>query len=80
MIAESTLNAARAGENVACIDCDRSPLFGGLRCLACFQQRAKDRSNGKHGCPRHEPSVVCYNQCACRCEGCGGIEKKRRVR
>jgi hypothetical protein len=76
--AEATILAAREGVNASCIDCGGNPLWGGLRCLTCFQRRADERSNGIHGCPRHDPSSVCYNQCACRCEKCSEIEKARR--
>ena len=35
---------ARAGRNPDCIDCGDRPLFGGLRCLPCFQVRCEERS------------------------------------
>jgi hypothetical protein len=38
---------ARTGENAACVDCDGIPMFGGLRCLPCFQVRCEQRSKFK---------------------------------
>jgi hypothetical protein len=77
---------ARQGANTRCVDCAAVPLFGGLRCLTCFQRKADERQVpqiaerpnqkghykkvGKHTCTKHEPAVVCYIKCKCRCIEC----------
>jgi hypothetical protein len=43
----SVLELARAGTNRACVDCADRPLFGGLRCLPCFQRRCLQNA-GEH--------------------------------
>jgi len=35
---------AQEGRNPDCVDCGDRPLFGGLRCLPCFQLRCDERS------------------------------------
>jgi hypothetical protein len=66
----SVLELARAGTNRACVDCADRPLFGGLRCLPCFQRRCSRNAGVEHLCVRHEPGASCYQICRCRCEGC----------
>lgn len=34
---------AQMGKNSSCVDCAAEPMFGGLRCLPCFQDRAYQR-------------------------------------
>ena len=43
---EKSLVEERAadGANTACVDCWEPPLYGGMRCLPCFQTRAAERS------------------------------------
>jgi hypothetical protein len=73
---------ARAGENPACIDCGDKPLFGGLRCLDCFQVRCERR---QESAPKHKfvdaPSHWGYNR-GCRCRDCmdATLVVKRRNR
>ena len=77
---------ARAGTNRACVDCEDAPLFGGMRCLDCFRAKAEQRRRelltgggsepgrykkvGTHDCAKHQPAVVCYIKCKCRCIEC----------
>ena len=68
---------AQLGKNPKCIECEREPLFGGLRCLRHFQ--AKVRANrGEHGCLKHLPSIHCYQRCRCRCRDCKDIVRDER--
>jgi hypothetical protein len=60
---------ARAGENPACIDCEDVPLFGGLRCLECFQVRCDRRRNSTPHDFIDPPSYGCYVR-GCRCSEC----------
>ena len=78
----SAQQLARTGENTHCVDCYAKPLFGGMRCLPCFQKRVKDKLV-LHGCGIHPPSAWCYSDCGCRCEGCRrgkSIKKAAEVR
>jgi hypothetical protein len=63
---------AADGVNDRCVGCGASPLFGGMRCLPCFQARceARRQAPGGHVCRDHDPSVKCYLRCACRCAAC----------
>ena len=77
---------ARAGHNTECVDCGDEPLFGGMRCVRCFRGKAEQRRRnlasggegkpgrykkvGSHTCAKHEPAVVCYIKCRCRCIDC----------
>jgi hypothetical protein len=36
---------AQLGQNSNCVDCGERPLFGGMRCLPCFQVRCAERSD-----------------------------------
>jgi hypothetical protein len=36
---------AQEGRNRQCVDCGDLPLFGGMRCLDCFQVRCDERSS-----------------------------------
>ena len=78
---------AREGLNTQCTDCGDTPLFGGMRCLCCFQHAATLRrsrsapdgstspSGPPHLCSRHVPSVVCYVKCKCRCDDCRDVRR-----
>ena len=58
---------ARVGRNSRCVDCSAAPLFGGLRCLSCFQLRARVRAGEHVGSER--PSLSTY-AAGCRCRHC----------
>lgn len=74
------MEAARQMQNTACVECGAEPLFGGMRCLACFRDRIDLKRQGLHVCDRHEPCVNCYQQCGCRCGQCSEQERKRKKR
>ena len=77
---------AREGTNTQCVECNNTPLFGGVRCIRCFQARVEKRREQllageggqpgqykkvtQHTCVKHEPAVVCYIKCKCRCIDC----------
>ena len=64
---------ARQGRNIRCVECSGSPLFGGMRCLTCFKALAEKRrfkTVTPHTCGKHQPAVVCYIKCRCRCVEC----------
>jgi hypothetical protein len=63
----SVLELARAGTNRACVDCADRPLFGGLRCLPCFQRRCLQNA-GEH-LFAEPPSPGTYGR-GCRCRRC----------
>ena len=68
---------AQSGENRRCVDCGGSPLFGGMRCLDCFQERSH-RTNGVH-VGGTSPSASWYKS-GCRCGGCReAASEARRV-
>jgi hypothetical protein len=79
--AEGVHALAQKGENRECVDCGDVPLFGGMRCLDCFQTRCDQR---RHTTP-HEfaepPSYGCYVK-GCRCSECRRFSAivKRRAR
>jgi hypothetical protein len=79
--AEGVHALAQKGQNEACVDCQAEPLFGGMRCLDCFQARC-DRI--RHATPHQfaePPSYGCYNR-GCRCRECRmfSAKVKRRAR
>jgi hypothetical protein len=72
---------ARTGSNPECVDCADVPLFGGLRCLECFQLRCDKR---RHATPHKfvdPPSYGGYVK-GCRCGECRSFSAyaKRRER
>ena len=85
-----TIQAAREGNNRSCVDCFRPSLYGGLRCLPCFQEVATPirrvesttgfRHGTEHGASRHrgrgEPPC---GECA-DAERKASTERKRRQR
>lgn len=81
---EKSAAEARAadGVNQRCVSCGAPPLFGGMRCLPCFQARCEARREapGGHVCRHHAPSVNCYLRCACRCPGCRTAKAQDRRR
>jgi len=72
---------ARAGENPACVDCGDLPLFGGMRCLDCFQSRCDRRKESEPHQYAEPPSYGCYVK-GCRCRECRAASAtvKRRNR
>lgn len=84
----SAAELARQHMNTACVDCGKPPHAGGMRCLPCFQRKARKvlptvddaRTNtvqlfGRpHLCVKHHPSVVCYIKCRCRCDDCRKVK------
>ena len=82
--AEGVKALAQAGENLRCVDCGNDPLFGGMRCLQCFQSRVKSRLLEAHKCKLHEPGSTCYTKCRCHCAACRAevarLQKERRQR
>ena len=63
----SPVGLAQIGKNPACVDCDDVPLFGGMRCLTCFQSRVR-ANRGEHVAP-NPPSAAGYSN-GCRCRDC----------
>jgi hypothetical protein len=63
------------GKNPACVDCGVPPLFGGMRCLACFQRRCEANAGTDHLCVKHPPGASCYQLCRCRCEDCRAAKR-----
>lgn len=70
---------AQIGRNERCVTCAGEPLFGGLRCLRCFQEAALLRKGGPHVCVKHAPSLSCYNSCRCRCAACRKLVNDSRA-
>jgi hypothetical protein len=66
----TVIELAQKGKNTRCVDCRAVPLFGGMRCLPCFQKRCSRNAGVEHLCVRHEPGASCYQICRCRCEDC----------
>lgn len=71
------------GQNFNCVDCGEPPLFGGMRCLPCFQSRCSSRMLEGHHCLKHSPGVGCYAMCLCRCVSCRAevarVQRERRA-
>ena len=63
----NVVELARAGENRRCIVCADLPFGGGLRCLPCFQARARENA-GEHRASER-PSYATYAS-GCRCRAC----------
>lgn len=74
------LEAARQMRNTECVRCGAEPLYGGLRCSRCLEERRQLKRAGIHVCERHEPTYNCYQQCGCRCADCSDAERKRKGR
>ena len=65
-----------AGLNQACVDCGDAPLFGGLRCLDCFQIRCDSRKGSdEHLFTAKVPSMTTYRD-GCRCAECREISAR----
>jgi len=75
----SAAELARAGLNMSCVDCGASPFGGGMRCLGCFQARARKRA-GEH--TSSEPVSYSTYAGGCRCRGCkkASADYKRKLR
>lgn len=58
---------AALGKNPRCVDCEVKPLFGGLRCLPCFQLRCRQNA-GDH--LFGEPASLATYKRGCRCRAC----------
>jgi hypothetical protein len=58
---------AQIGKNQACVVCSDKPLFGGLRCLPCFQRRCRENA-GEHLFA--SPASTSTYQQGCRCRAC----------
>lgn len=81
------LELVRAGANRRCVDCDQTPLDGGLRCYGCFQARCAakvrkaptgcgtDKGFQKHRYAGEEPCGPCRDAHRAR-----DAEQKRRRR
>ncbi len=78
---EGVAALAQKGENRECVDCGDLPLFGGMRCLDCFQTRCDQRRNATPHEFVDPPSYGCYNR-GCRCSECRRYSAtvKRRAR
>ena len=75
--------ACQQGRNPTCVDCGVPPLFGGLRCLDCFQQRCIEvRQTVPHMFDRPS-SYITYNA-GCKCRECmdhsAAAQRERRRR
>jgi len=74
---------AQEGTNRECVECGEAPLFGGMRCLTCFQVRADwKRQTVPHRFPE-PPSYSSYKRgCKCReCQDyCAAYTRGRRAR
>ena len=72
---------ARLGVNQFCVDCARRPFGGGMRCLPCFQARARAKA-GDH-IVAEPPSNGTYAG-GCRCRECrkaqAAYQRRRRAR
>lgn len=63
----SAVELAREGLNRSCVECGTYPFGGGLRCLPCFQARARQNA-GEH--TSSEPVSYATYAMGCRCRGC----------
>jgi hypothetical protein len=74
---------AQKGENPECVDCQDTPLFGGMRCMDCF----KARCDSKRDTIPHEfaePATYGTYARGCRCrqckDACATVKRRSRAK